>query len=142
FRDAATTAERDAFAEFQRDRGEALAHFCLFQTLREHFAADDPGRADWRRWPAAFHDVASAEVAEFAAAHRDRIDFFAWLQWTADRQLAEAAAAAADHGLEIGLYRDLAVGADGGGAESWANPRTILSSVHVGAPPDILNPAG
>lgn len=44
--------------------------------------------------------------------------------------------------MEIGLYRDLAVGADGGGAESWANPRTILASAHVGAPPDILNPAG
>lgn len=142
FRVGAAQGDRDAFAGFRREQGEALARFCLFQALRERFAAEDPGWADWRRWPAAFRDIGSAEVERFAQERRDRIDFFAWLQWIADRQLAEAAAVTADCGMEIGLYRDLAVGADGGGAESWANPHTILSSVHVGAPPDILNPAG
>lgn len=138
----ASNEDRDAFAAFRREQGETLGWFCLFQVLRERFAAEDPELADWRRWPAAFRDISSAEVEGFAAERRDRIDFFAWLQWIADRQLAEAAAVTADRGMEIGLYRDLAVGADGGGAESWANPRTILSSVDVGAPPDILNPAG
>jgi len=142
FRAEASEGDRAAFAGFRRDQGEALERFCLFQALRERFAADGPDQADWQRWPNAFRDIDSAEVALFAAERRGRIDFFAWLQWIADRQLAEAAAVAADCGMEIGLYRDLAVGADGGGAESWANPRTILASVHVGAPPDILNPAG
>lgn len=106
------------FAAFSQDRGEALQRFCLFQALREHFAAESRN-PDWRHWSAPFRDVASPEVAQFAANHRDRIDFFSWLQWIADRQLRDASA---EREMEIGLYRDLAVGADGGGAESWANP--------------------
>lgn len=139
FRNEAADAAYDGFVGFRHECGEALQRFCLYQALREHFAVEESASSDWRRWPEPFRDVASAEVADFAASHRDRIDFFAWLQWIADRQLGEASA---EREMEIGLYRDLAVGADGGGAESWANPRTILSSIHVGAPPDILNPAG
>ena len=44
--------------------------------------------------------------------------------------------------MRIGLYRDLAVGADRAGAETWTNPGTVVSGAQVGAPPDILNPAG
>jgi 4-alpha-glucanotransferase len=44
--------------------------------------------------------------------------------------------------MEIGLYRDLAVGCDRSGAETWANPKAFLGGAHVGAPPDIFNPAG
>jgi 4-alpha-glucanotransferase len=81
-------------------------------------------------------------VARFAQQHRERIDFLAWMQWIADQQLAEAAAVARARGMAIGIYRDLAVGADSAGRRpgririSWSRART------VGAPPDILNPAG
>jgi 4-alpha-glucanotransferase len=44
--------------------------------------------------------------------------------------------------MRIGLYRDLAVGADQAGAETWVNPRVAVSRARVGAPPDVLNPAG
>jgi len=44
--------------------------------------------------------------------------------------------------LAIGLYRDLAVGADVSGADSWALQGTLKSNVAVGAPPDVLNRRG
>jgi 4-alpha-glucanotransferase len=44
--------------------------------------------------------------------------------------------------MAVGLYRDLAVGADRAGAETWANAAAVVSGAHVGAPPDIYNPAG
>jgi 4-alpha-glucanotransferase len=44
--------------------------------------------------------------------------------------------------MTIGIYRGLAVGADSAGAETWARRDLIVSSAHVGAPPDILNPVG
>jgi 4-alpha-glucanotransferase len=81
-------------------------------------------------------------VARFAEEHRDRIEFHAWTQWIADQQLGDAAQVARARGMVIGLYRDLAVGADSAGAEAWASQNIVVSSVHVGAPPDILNPAG
>jgi 4-alpha-glucanotransferase len=42
----------------------------------------------------------------------------------------------------IGLYRDLAVGCDRTGAETWSEPTAFLAGAQVGAPPDIHNPAG
>jgi 4-alpha-glucanotransferase len=44
--------------------------------------------------------------------------------------------------MVVGLYRDLAVGADRSGAETWANTAAVVSGAQVGAPPDVYNPAG
>jgi len=84
----------------------------------------------------------SPEVAAFAAAHRDRVEFFQYLQWVADHQLATAAAGACDSGLSLGLYRDLAVGVDPDGAEAWADQELIAPGASIGAPPDAFNRTG
>jgi malto-oligosyltrehalose trehalohydrolase/4-alpha-glucanotransferase len=131
-----------AFEAFRRDRGEVLERNCLFLALREHFTGRDPADADWRGWPEEYRNPASEAVAAFAEANRQRIDFLLWLQWVADQQLAAVAPAAAEHGMTVGLYRDLAVGADRAGAESWVNAAAVVSGAQVGAPPDIHNPAG
>lgn len=146
FTDGADPARRREFADFRRERGKALHDFCVFQALREHFGRDDPAAADWRRWPAEYRDPEGAAVFRFAGEHRDRVDFLAWLQWVADTQLADAAREARAAGMPIGLYRDLAVGADGAGVETWvkagAKARTVAARATIGAPPDIFNPAG
>jgi 4-alpha-glucanotransferase len=145
-----------AFEEFRRERGAVLEQHCLFLALREHFAAQQPARADWHDWPAAYRHPASPAVTRFTEQHRHRLDFLAWLQWLADEQLG-AAAGVAQKSMAIGLYRDLAIGADRSGAETWAaatgaaatgsnatgsNATAVVSGAHVGAPPDIGNPAG
>ena len=81
-------------------------------------------------------------VRRFAETNRNRLEFFAWLQWIADDQLGAAAATARERGMAVGLYRDLAVGADRAGAETWVNDAAVVSGAQVGAPPDIFNPAG
>ena len=115
---------------------------CLFLALREHFAGRDPDQADWHAWPEPYRDPASPAVRRFADENRERLEFFAWLQWIADDQLGAAAAAARERGMAVGLYRDLAVGADRAGAETWVNEAAVVSGAQVGAPPDIFNPAG
>jgi malto-oligosyltrehalose trehalohydrolase/4-alpha-glucanotransferase len=142
FREQATPERRAAFAAFRREQGEPLERFCLFQALREHFAASDPARADWRTWPEDYRDAGSAAAARFRAEHEEQIEFLVWLQWIADSQLAAAASVARERGLSVGLYRDLAVGGDAAGAETWANPMVVAAGAQVGAPPDIFNPAG
>jgi 4-alpha-glucanotransferase len=131
-----------AFESFRQNAGPMLQRGCVFQALREHLASTDPQLADWHNWPEEYRDPGSDDVAHFAAMHADRIDFRAWLQFLADQQLAAAAATARDAGMQIGLYRDLAVGADPAGAETWSNPRAVADGAQVGAPPDIHNPAG
>ena len=134
--------EQAAFETFRRERGLVLERTCVFQALREHLAKTDPSLANWQNWPAEFHDPDGPAVAQFAQAHADRVTFRAWLQFLADSQLGRAAEAARTAGMAVGLYRDLAVGADRSGAETWANPRAVVSGAQVGAPPDIYNPAG
>ena len=142
FRESAPESDVRAFAAFRHEQGETLERFCRFSALRERFAAEADELADWRHWPEPFRDCRSEAVARFAEDHPGRIGFFAWLQWVADCQLGRAAAQARARGMAVGLYRDLAVGADAGGAESWSNPGTVLSRLQIGAPPDMLNPAG
>lgn len=142
FAEGADQARRDAFCRFRATQGESLERSAIFQVLRQHFSTNDPKRADWRRWPREFQDAGSQAVGRFAEEHRDEVDFLVWLQFVADEQLEAAAASLAKSGMVIGLYRDLAVGCDRFGAETWANAGVFLNDAAVGAPPDIFNPAG
>ena len=65
-----------------------------------------------------------------------RFRYAQWLQWIADGQLAAAAKWAETAGLELGIYRDLALGCAYEGGEVWARPELFASSVSMGAPPD------
>lgn len=135
----AETDRARRFREFQARGGQALETFALFEALSEHFRGSGHG---WRRWPAAYHDPASPAVTAFAAAHRDRIAFFQYLQWQADLQLQAVAEACARTGMRIGLYRDLALGVDSGGADIWAQRSVFADGVSLGAPPDAFNSKG
>ena len=141
-RAADDSARWRAFEAFRRERGEVLERNCLFLALRDHFAHERPSHADWHSWPEAYRDPRSPAVARFANENRDQLDFLAWLQWVADEQLGAAAKAAKERGMAVGIYRDLAVGADRAGAETWADAAAVVSDAQVGAPPDIHNPAG
>jgi 4-alpha-glucanotransferase len=136
---AGTSEPARSFAAFVRDGGSALRSVTVFDALSDHFARSGAASA-WQTWPPELHDPASPGVERFVAGHVREIEFFAYLQWQADVQLA--AVAASGSGLRIGLYRDLAVGANLGGADTWAQQATLRANVTVGAPPDILNRSG
>ena len=138
---AAQTALGTEFRGFQRTGGEALTRFAVFEALHEHFTSQGMPFS-WRHWPAAMRDPHSAEVGEFARVHAERVEFFQYLQWQADRQLGAVAAAGRDAGLALGLYRDLAVGVDPHGAEAWADQQLVAPGAAIGAPPDPLSRAG
>ncbi|HZH12333.1 MAG TPA: malto-oligosyltrehalose synthase [Microvirga sp.] len=132
--------DHTAFDIFRHEAGEALEAHATFEALSEHFR--EQGLAWMGDWPQSFRDARSVDVESFRARHKEKISFFAWLQWLADRQLGSAAERAQAAGLTIGLYRDLAVGADGGGSEIWAAPDRYATGLAVGAPPDPLGPQG
>jgi (1->4)-alpha-D-glucan 1-alpha-D-glucosylmutase len=128
------------FEAFRRQLGEPLEAHATFEALSEHFRKEE--RWWLGDWPEPFRAGGAEQVVRFAAEHRERVDFHAWLQWIADRQLEAAARRARADGMQIGLYRDLAVGADAGGSEIWAAPERFAPALSVGAPPDLLGPAG
>lgn len=131
-----------AFRAFQQARSPELRHQALFDALQTHFHARDHHIWGWSLWPEAYRDIGSTAVAEFAREHEARIEFFEYLQWQAEQQLQLAHARSESLGMAIGLYRDLAVGVNEGGSETWAHPSLYALGVHVGAPPEEYNQTG
>ncbi|HKU85846.1 MAG TPA: 4-alpha-glucanotransferase [Casimicrobiaceae bacterium] len=131
-----------AFDAFKTAGGEALRRHALFDALHAHFAAGNPDIWGWPAWPASYHDPQGQAITEFADRHAERVDFYAWLQWQAALQRASVAARARACGLGIGLYADLAVSIDSGGADAWAWRDLYAIGASVGAPPDPFNARG
>ena len=139
-RDAATPRGR-AYRRWCRDEGASLRDFATYVALEEHLAPTT-GR-DWRRWPRAFRDPSSPEVARFRHTHTEAIDRAQWIQFELDRQLGTVADRATRAGLAIGVYQDVALGSATRGADAWARQREfVLDGTSLGAPPDGLAPAG
>jgi 4-alpha-glucanotransferase len=135
---ASASTRAAAFRAFRAEIGGALEHHARFDALHEH-ALITTGTWSWQEWPEPLRQRDSPEVDAFAREHRDRVDFFAYLQWQADQQLERAQGRAHAAGMPLGLYNDIAVGVSPAGATAWANPGVILSGVSVGAPPDLFN---
>lgn len=134
------SGDKAVFETFRREGGEALEAHATFEALSEHFRAQS--RFWTGEWPEVFRSVRSDEVRRFRSQETERVTFHVWLQWLADRQLGQAAERARAAGLPIGLYRDLAVGSDGGGSEIWSTPERYAPRLSIGAPPDPLGPQG
>jgi len=133
----AQTERGQAFQRFQQAGGEALVRFAQFHSLQADRIQRD-GFA-WKDWPTTLNSANGAGIDSFAAAHEDEILCHQYLQWEADRQLGRAVGGAR---LPIGLYRDLAIGADPYGADTWSSPESYITGASVGAPPDLLNRQG
>lgn len=127
------------FREFQARGGIALRRHALFEALQEHFHRQDASVWGWPVWPEPYRDPRSHAVARFAETHLERVEFFEWLQWQADDQLAALGSRSRELQAGVGLYGDLAVSADRGGAEVWANQDLYALDAQVGAPPDDFN---
>lgn len=130
------------FRAFQATAGEALRRHALHEALQEHFSNEHEDYWGWPVWPEAYRAVESPEVAEFASTHADRLEFFQYQQWLAQSQLQWAGRRAAELGLGVGIYQDLAVGSDIGGAEVWMQPELYALGARIGAPPDDFSLGG
>jgi 4-alpha-glucanotransferase len=128
-----------AFQAYVAERGESLRLHALYDAIDVHMRAQDGSRYwGWPVWPEALRDPAGAGVREFEAAHRERVEYYAWLQWLADEQLRKVQRVARELGMPIGLYGDYAVGVNPSGSETWSDQALYRKSAGVGAPPDAL----
>jgi len=139
---ASGSARGAAFREFQAAGGRSLRLHALFEALQAHFQARAPGSWGWPAWPPEYHDAEGEAAQRFARAHLERIEYYEYLQWHAERQLALVAERCRARGLAVGLYLDLAVSVDRGGSDAWTRRACFAPGASVGAPPDEFNPNG
>ncbi|MGV8900134.1 MAG: malto-oligosyltrehalose synthase [Burkholderiaceae bacterium] len=132
----------NAFRTFQKQGGEALRCQSLFEALQEHFSRIDSAIHGWHQWPEDYQDPDSVPVAAFATENVARIEFYAYLQWNAEQQLAAVGQCSLELGLGVGLYQDIAVGVAADGAECWAEQALYARHTYIGAPADDYNTLG
>ncbi|MBU1692033.1 MAG: malto-oligosyltrehalose synthase [Gammaproteobacteria bacterium] len=130
------------FRLFREKMGEELEFHARFEALQEHFRRENPAVWGWPAWPEEYRHPQAPAVTAFATEHADAVEFFVWLQWLADEQLAAVGRQSSRRGLGVGLYQDLAVGVNPGGSEVWAWQDAYAIGAYVGAPPDDFNLAG
>ncbi|QOF67540.1 4-alpha-glucanotransferase [Actinobacillus sp. GY-402] len=130
------------FAQFVQQGGESLQVQATFDALHQYLAERFDNQWGWDFWAKEYQDYHSPAVQQFRAEHQEDIEFYAWLQFIADQQLAECDAVCRQQNMRIGMYRDLAVGVTGSGAETWNDKRLYCLKASVGAPPDVLGPQG
>jgi 4-alpha-glucanotransferase len=126
------------FARFRAERGELLRRHACFEALH----AEQMPHDDWRSWPEDLRAPTGPAATAFCAGRAREVLFYSFLQWVADRSLAFAQSEALAAGMRIGLIGDLAIGMSPSGSHAWSHHSDVLPGLHIGAPPDLLNPRG
>jgi len=133
---------RQAFDRFVKQGGESLWLQAAYDALYAHLARQSGTAEGWNNWPEAWRNARGPAVRAFCEQQAPEVEFYLWLQWLAETQLANCYQLSQQQAMPIGLYRDLAVGVVEGGAETWGDGELYCLKASVGAPPDILGPQG
>lgn len=139
---AQDSARAQAFRAYQQMQGTALRQYALYEALYLELHGRDPHAWGWQQWPADYQRPDEQAAVAFGEQELEQVEFIEYLQWQTDQQLDAAAEALAEAGMGVGLYLDLAVSVDRGGADSWRNQSLYAPGVSVGAPPDDFNRQG
>jgi 4-alpha-glucanotransferase len=135
------TARAWLFERFIQAEGSPLEVYATFQTLEEERWLIQSKSATWHDWPKQFQ-TPGQPAREYAKRHSKRVRFFQYVQWVASGQLNEIRRAAERLAMPIGLYHDVALGADRNGAEAWIYQSVLALGADCGAPPDAFAPEG
>jgi 4-alpha-glucanotransferase len=133
---------RGEFDRFRRAEGKLLERFAVYCALDEYLHRRNKNVWIWPEWPAEYQDPDSEAVAEFARREWLRVEFWQYVYWLVDQQVAAAQARAIEAGMAIGLYHDLALATDRCGSDLWAYRPFYANGCRVGAPPDDFSPKG
>jgi 4-alpha-glucanotransferase len=129
---ARDTARAGALRAFIEREAWWLDEYCLFRALH----AREEGRY-WREWPAPLRDRDPAALEEARASlTRERL-FFAWLQWIAAGQWADARGQS-----PVGVLGDFPFMVSGDSADVWSRQQDFRLDASVGAPPDAFSETG
>lgn len=120
------------FALYAKLNSEFNSDFAIFCAIAEVYGF---GKIPEDLW----HKSAKA-IKEFKKNYKNKILYYSYMQFIAEKQLKEAADYARN--MKVGILRDLAVGSSPDGAEKWHLGKNCTKEASIGAPPDPLGPNG
>jgi len=116
------------FKEYQNKNSFWLRDYCLFKTIKEKY-----GQKSWEQWPYFLRD--RINLTDFERENKERITFYAWLQWQAYAQLKEVKSYAEKNG--IFLMGDLPLLVSRDSSDVWSKKDYFKLDLSSGAPPDM-----
>ncbi|MCI1984872.1 MAG: 4-alpha-glucanotransferase [Bifidobacteriaceae bacterium] len=133
------SAERQAsFDRYKSEQGSDLDAYATWCVAYEQWGRPSDSPESWTTT----ETMTSPRVVRLVEEHSGDVEFYRWLEWVADSQLAQAQSDAKASGMSIGLMLDMAVGVHPLGADVWAAPERFARGATVGAPPDYYNQQG
>jgi 4-alpha-glucanotransferase len=129
---ASKTPRARRLQRFQERSRWWLDAYTLFRALHARVG----GRA-WTAWDAPLRDRDPAALRAARSELADEILFYAYLQWLAAEQWAQAREAA-----EIGVFGDFPFMVSGDSADVWSRQEDFRMDASVGAPPDAFSETG
>ena len=129
-------ARQARFEAFCAREGEGLVDFATWCALAERHGLP------MSTWPDLARDPRSEAVRQIREEMSDRVEFYMWLQWCLDEQLAAAQRTALEAGMPIGIVHDLAVGVHPEGADTWALADVLARGRDGRRPAGRVQPAG
>jgi 4-alpha-glucanotransferase len=129
------------FKKYISEEGLALESFAIFMALSEHMKKTKNAHS-WQEWPRRYHNLSGKAVDAFRKEYKREILFYQYIQWLIDKQIRDISEDVEKHGLNAGLYYDLAIGSLSGGSDAWTYQEVIADRADVGAPPDDFSPDG
>ena len=130
------TARGSEFRRFQQGGGETLYHFALFCALEQTLAEDEQKRASARSArPDASADFSSPQVRQFAQDAVYEIEYYQYLQWQAELQLAAIGRRSIELGLRVGLLGELPFSVHPEGFEAWRFTELLPKGITIAEQP-------
>ncbi|HEY2431755.1 MAG TPA: 4-alpha-glucanotransferase [Vicinamibacterales bacterium] len=128
----ATTPRARRLQRFTERARWWLDAYAIFRALHARYE----GRA-WTEWEPALRDRSPAALAQAQAELGEEVLFYAYLQWLAAEQWAQAREAA-----EVGVFGDFPFMVSGDSADVWSRQEDFRMDASVGAPPDAFSETG
>ncbi|MDE7509360.1 MAG: 4-alpha-glucanotransferase, partial [Muribaculaceae bacterium] len=128
------TAASGEFKKFVEENEYWLRPYAAWCALRDEYHT--PDNTLWGEY-AQYDDKA---VEEFIKSHREKIDFFYFVQYHLDRQLREVRDYAHEHGVV--LKGDIPIGIGRHSVDAWQSPHLFNMDCSAGAPPDDFSVLG
>ncbi len=137
------TSRGGRFRSYVVREGAALFEFVKFESVHQRwvdqrYAVQDASEINtsFDSWLHLINREREGEASSELPADITTMLFHCYLQWIAHDQLLACQQHSKKLGMRVGLIRDLAVGAEGGGAEVKSNQALFCTGASIGAPPD------
>lgn len=118
-----------AFRSFVSESGFDLRQWALYHALAEHSKSHN-----WSEWPEQLRDSQSEALQQFLKANEERVEFYLYLQWIAQKQLGRVSELCRNAKLPLGLCLTVSVSIAPSGFETWRHRYLFAPGARAAAP--------